>query len=291
MFDYDRIREFSDKWNLFSEDQLDLIFRAGDIIKSNDEYRALCEKLAFLISEKAGISEVRPADDKSLFSEFCILFPTLYLMRESTADMEKRGIEYGIIQKSIQPLSLYMEQNAALKGQRGFSAYYYWLPLFARGRLLRFSGFEFERSSYNDRPAIGVHIPPDTDISEKKSVAAFRDALEFYGKHYPEDNMSGLVCKSWLLNPEIEVLLGKKTTISRFGDLFERSFISNNDGGVYRFIFGRGTPDHPEKFCENTSLQKAVKKYILDGHNLSSYCGFISLKRLDELTNIYMKNE
>ena len=75
--------------------------------------------------------------------------------------------------------------------------------------------------------------------------------------------------------------MGKKTNISRFGDMFERFDIGDTEGNsVYRFVFGLLSPAPVESLLENTSLQRNMKAYLGAGNKVVNYGGFISAEKV-----------
>ena len=87
-----------------------------------------------------------------------------------------------------------------------------------------------------------------------------------------------------MLDPHIEEIMGRKTNISRFGDLFDHFDIGDTEGrAVYRFVYNLLEPCPVDKLSEETSLQRNIKKYLKAGNKVLNYVGFISKSRLKQL--------
>ena len=104
-----------------------------------------------------------------------------------------------------------------------------------------------------------VHIPEDGRLDIETCLDAFERAENFF-----QETFEAFVCESWLVSPKLKELLGEDSNIIKFMGLFE------NYGIVYPFrqaeqrVFG-AIREQKEEYPEHTSLQRALKKYVLDG--------------------------
>ena len=119
-----------------------------------------------------------------------------------------------------------------------------------------------------------LHIPRGTDISPAKVHEAIRVAREVARKSYPERNIKGIRCTSWLLSPTLNELLGDKANISNFSNVFTRYPIRNKGTGVFSFVFD-GRPADLNDLPEDTSLRRKLKALYLAGGCALNYGGFI----------------
>lgn len=132
---------------------------------------------------------------------------------------------------------------------------------------------EWESCAAPGEMMFSVHIPRGADISSDAAKRAFSRALEIAREHYPERNIHGLLCQSWLLDPILETILPETSRIRAFGSLFERYPAKSKGESVFGFIFPKKVPY--EELPENTSLERAIKKLYLDGKYVYDYGGFI----------------
>lgn len=106
---------------------------------------------------------------------------------------------------------------------------------------------------------LNVHIPEDGRLDIETCMDAFERAENFF-----QETFEAFVCESWLVSPKLKELLGEDSNIIKFMGLFE------NYGIVYPFrqaeqrVFG-GIREQKEEYPEHTSLQRALKKYVLNG--------------------------
>lgn len=284
IFNKEKILSFAEKYDLLSEENKGLVLKAREEIQSDEEYTTLCYTLLHRMQKGLSINELAPPDDGSLKSEFALFFPVWCMAEEFAEDAEKRGVSYDIIHKSLRAIDSCLTGNKVLKGCPGTSAYFFWLPLYGQGRLFRIGDFEFELTKHEGKDVLGVHIPKGTRLNVQRNLQSFREALDFFAQYYSEYDMSGLVCESWLLNPHIEEIMGKKTNISLFGDMFDRFDIGDTVGkSIYRFVYNLSTPCPVEELIQETSLQRNIKNYLKAGNKVLNYGGFISAKKVNEM--------
>lgn len=106
---------------------------------------------------------------------------------------------------------------------------------------------------------LNVHIPEDGRLDAEACLDSFAKAEKFFGETF-----EAFVCESWLVSPKLKELLNEDSNIIKFMELFE------NYGIVYPFrqaeqrVFGE-ISEQKEDYPERTSLQRALKKYVLDG--------------------------
>ena len=119
-----------------------------------------------------------------------------------------------------------------------------------------------------------LHIPRGTDLSPAKVDEAIQLARQVAKECYPERNIKGIRCTSWLLSTKLNELLGENSNISRFSNLFVRYPIKSNGDGVFSFAFD-GRPADLNDLPEDTSLRRKVKALYLNGGYVLNYGGFI----------------
>ncbi len=119
-----------------------------------------------------------------------------------------------------------------------------------------------------------LHIPRGTDLSPAKVSQAIRSAREIAKRSFPERDIKGVRCSSWLLGPILNELLGEKSNISNFSNLFTRYPTKSNGGSVFSFVFD-GRPADLNDLPEDTSLRRKLKALYLDGGAVINYGGFI----------------
>ena len=109
-----------------------------------------------------------------------------------------------------------------------------------------------------------VHIPSDADLSPERCDESFQMAGQFLAEHFPETVGSKFACDSWLLSPALKELLPEGSRILQFQKRFEVKSWNKEEDAYLEWVFKR--KDLPlEKLPEETSLQRKMKAYVLQG--------------------------
>ena len=120
---------------------------------------------------------------------------------------------------------------------------------------------------------LSVHIPRGADISDRNAreslAAGFKDAI----KYFPDFNLKAIYCHSWLLDPAFEKILKPGAKIPQFGNIFTKYPAKSAGKEVFGFVFRHPMP--LEELPENTSLERSVKQYYLNGNFILAYSGVI----------------
>ena len=126
-------------------------------------------------------------------------------------------------------------------------------------------------------PCIDVHIPADLPLTPEICLASYDRAREIFRRCYPEYNFKGIICHSWMLEKRLEEIQGKKSNVTRFMDEYHGYPIKSGGNAIYSFIFKLPAPIPADELPEETSLQKAVKKFLSEGNFFYEKGGFIEL--------------
>lgn len=113
---------------------------------------------------------------------------------------------------------------------------------------------------------LSVHIPADEPFTTQLCEEAYKGVLEIIKKCYPEKDIKAFVCYSWMLEKRLKEIMGKETNITRFADMFTAFPICSAGAGVVSFLFHSKASTDFKDLPENTSMQRAVKKYLCDGN-------------------------
>ena len=82
-------------------------------------------------------------------------------------------------------------------------------------------------------------------------------------------------CHSWLLHPALKEILPPNSNILKFSKDYEVLRVDNRDPfrEAWRIFYCDCDTCKIEDYPENTSLQKSVKKWLMDGNKLGSALG------------------
>ena len=180
--------------------------------------------------------------------------------------------------------------------QRGFLSVAdpWWLALHLRGALYELGRLQFERGRLGNttsqamiaagvdcRPGdhvLSLHIPAFSGPMDPAACdASIARAMEFFPKHFPEEQFIYAVCYSWMLDDDLREYLPSTSNIIRFIDRFQIAYrYDENDAGILRFVFGRS--DLPlDAYPQTTTLERAVISHIKEGRHWHGGAGWFVL--------------
>ena len=205
---------------------------------------------------------------------------------------KEQGIDDSIWYNSMLDLKWKLWECMEVKKMYG-SFVAWWFPgffnmtRFALGRLQ----FDFARfgDTYKDDEIdlnpdsmiIGVHIPRTTTPFDKASRDdAYEQAKKFFA---PKLNGAPMVftCCSWLLYPAFKDIIPQKSNTRSFMDDFKIIKEYHDKDGEYNDawrLFDMDQPKDLNEYPENTSLRRAIKKYLLDGGKTGEGLGIFKVE-------------
>ena len=205
---------------------------------------------------------------------------------------EKEGIDLQIWHDSMLDLKWKLWECKAVKGMWG-SFVAWWFPgffnmtRFALGRLQ----FDFARygNTYSDEEfdlkpdtmIIGVHIPRTMTPFDKASRDdAYAKAKAFFA---PKLNGAPMVftCYSWLLYPAYRDIIPEKSNTRSFMDDFKIIAQCDDKEGEYNDawrLFDMDQPKDLNEYPENSSLRRAIKKYLIEGGRTGEGLGIFKME-------------
>ena len=139
----------------------------------------------------------------------------------------------------------------------------WWFPRQISLNEYRVGALEYEFVEAGDRE-IAVHIPSDADLRKESVAQSIEDFYEFRKKYYPEWEAVKLTCETWMLMPELKELLGEESNIVAFQNLFEIDTVDYDATWYMEWIFP-GIEKADELLPERTTLQRSIKRYLLEG--------------------------
>ena len=122
---------------------------------------------------------------------------------------------------------------------------------------------------------ISIHIPRNIDLSLEAIYASYEGGLKIAKERFPEYCPKCLFCSSWIIDAQLEELLGDKSRIVGFGKTFLRfpnKSTVGRDGFSFVFL-GHNGPE--SELPEDTSLRRKLKNLYLTGGYTYSSSGFV----------------
>lgn len=125
---------------------------------------------------------------------------------------------------------------------------------------------------------VSLHIPRGESFDNATVQETIDYSREFMNKCYPDYGNKAFFCASWLLDRQIEDLLGDGSNIAKFGNRFHRMQYKSDGMAAIRFVFNvngkKYTLNDLDTLPENTRLEKLLKKHYLEGKAIYEPHGF-----------------
>jgi hypothetical protein len=215
---------------------------------------------------------------------FAYAWALLAVVPDLLAVRAARGIERSITDATLANLGGLMGAHHEVTGFRGVGLFPLWGPpqVFC-GVDLSIGRHSFTRTelAFGDDPAgfvLQVHIPPTGPLTEAASRESIDAALAFFARHYADEPIAALVCRSWMLDPQLRDVLPGDSNILRFQDgwqllpLVPLDDVWEDDREFHRLGLQLRTPDdgpltaeHLARVPQDTRLQRGFVDLIRRG--------------------------
>ena len=121
--------------------------------------------------------------------------------------------------------------------------------------------------------ALEMHIPEDGKLSYDDCIESMKEAQEFYKKYFDVD-IKGFTVMSWLADEALNEVLPPESNILKFQKLYDVRMMSKlGSHQTIQRVFGDKWQGDIINAPENTSLQRNVKKSLLNGVKFREYYG------------------
>jgi len=124
-------------------------------------------------------------------------------------------------------------------------------------------------------PVISIHIPAGGGLTPELVDESIQEAKSFFATYFPDYDYKAFCCYSWLMDPQLVELLGKKSNIAKFNLRFSKLVRKSPGNGVLNFIFLK--PDNNfdlHSLPERTTLERKIKQHYLDGKFIYEQIGY-----------------
>ena len=120
-------------------------------------------------------------------------------------------------------------------------------------------------------PILEVHIPAGAPFCQRELSASLCSAGPFFERYF-QRSFFWFHCHSWLLSPALRDLLSPASGILQFQRFFTIYSEDFSFPQAEQRVFGSVQAD-PQRYTERTSLQRALKKYLLAGNHVGMGMG------------------
>ena len=191
------------------------------------------------------------------------------------AEYHRLGISEQIYVDTMAAFSRFVREHKESYGSYGFDRGS-WTPRQVSAKLFRIGQLEYELTALDGEPAVSLHIPTDVDLRPEVLFPSLKNGLEELYHLFPEYRERKVFCHSWLLSPLLIDFLPEGSNILRFQELFDITPDQIPGKNVLLWVFKN--PRLPkEEYPEETSLQRKLKQFFLDGGEFLEAKGYLRL--------------
>lgn len=211
---------------------------------------------------------------------------TLLLTQKSHEIFVEMGISERVFIDSMKNIRVWMEAYIDGNSDRFGMREYGYVRNNLRGVILRHGRLEFQHGHFESddyeieghiikqgSPVIFTHIPADGPFPPEAVEESFRLAYQYYKLA----EFTPFVTHSWLIHPAIKKICKPESNMVKFCDCFHYLYHGDQEKwwDLWRVFGGGASYDYLTLLPENTSLQRSVKAYLLEGGKLGEAYGVL----------------
>lgn len=205
-----------------------------------------------------------------------MLYCQLECARRVFDQYQKKHIKDTIYRDTMKCFSRFIEECKKKNGRMFFDRDW-WTYRQISMSLFRIGELEYEFQKYEGENVIAIHIPSDANLSKGAVDASMKQAEIFFQTYYHDYKYEKYSCDSWLLSPRLKPLLSKKSNILSFQNRFHIVQENNEDKDYIEWLFQVPIDTNYKNLPAKTDLQKKVKEILLNGGNIGSAYGIITM--------------
>lgn len=230
-----------------------------------------------------GVKEVKEQllkDENGLKMLACMLLAAV----RSYGFYQEKGISDRIYYDTFGCFSRFVEEHKVSCGEYGFDREWWTCREIAMEEF-RIGELEYEMVLREGKKEIWIHIPSDAALTRDRCRESYHAAAVFFETYYPEFAYGAMKCDSWLMAPALKEVLPEHSNILAFQKDFDIDSVDLESQDVLEWVFKlpSGAIKEPASreilaaLPEHTSLQKNMKKYLLEGGKIGVAVGRLHL--------------
>ncbi len=212
-------------------------------------------------------------EDKTGFLKLKVM---LSAARLTLSQYREKGIAEDLFWDTMKCFSRFTKEHRTSYGTYGFDRAF-WVGRQLSMLLFRLGTLEYEMVTQENVRMISVHIPSDAALTPESVDASLAMAKDFFARHYPAFSDVPYFCHSWLLAPCLTHLLPASSRICAFQARFDIQRTYPDAESYKQWVF-QNPRLAPAEFSEKTSLQRAIKSYVLAGGKVGEGYGVLRNK-------------
>ena len=201
------------------------------------------------------------------------------------------GIPEVVFWDTFHDFALWSEECMRITGRPGLIEWG-WNALLLRMEIFRLGRLEYQPRALEHNiafeaptlaagtPILEVHIPTGTPLGKHELSASLCSAGPFFERYF-QRSFFWFHCHSWLLSPVLRELLPPTSGILQFQSFWRIYDEDFSHPQAEERVFGKVQAD-PQMYAEHTSLQCALKKYLLGGKRVGMGMGIAHRALIEE---------
>lgn len=118
-------------------------------------------------------------------------------------------------------------------------------------------------------PILEMHIPAGGSMPPEACVQSLRAGFEFFPRYFPDRRPRACTCQSWIFNTQLFELLPADANLNKLmREVYLYPVVSGPRSGLFFIFFDENV--EIDKAPETTSVQRAVKQFLLAGNRFRS---------------------
>jgi len=230
---------------------------------------------------ESGIAELKEFLGEDPYSMKILLEQMLLVCSYTYEEYVKRGISREVFVDTFGFIPRFVIPTGNSEGKYSYN-WAWWLPREITLQEYRIGALEYEFVKEGDERRIEVHIPSDADMKIEALCRSVVDFLSFEKEYFPDWEGVRLCTDTWMIMPQLDKFLADDSKILRFKGLFDIENVDFTQTWYMGWIFPGFTQINDE-LPENTSLQRNLKKYLLEGNKFGVAQGTLILDRVYDI--------
>lgn len=190
-------------------------------------------------------------------------------------EYDRLGISEEIYVDTMAAFSRFVREHMESYGTYGFDRGF-WTTRQVSCKLFRIGQLEYELTTHDGEMVVSLHIPTDVDLRPEVLRPSLKEGLAEFYRLFPAYRGKKVYCHSWLLSPLLKDFLPETSNILRFQQLFD--IVPDQVPGKDVLLWVFKNPKLPKAdYPENTSLQRKLKQFFLDGGQFVEGLGYLRL--------------
>lgn len=247
-------------------------YKCTEEININDNYKKSFNKV-YEILYYSDFSEIKELwnikDINKLFADNINLFITNLMIVLGYEFHKNNMSKYNFDEEQVnihkKRVKECFESDLINRGYKGIRiSQMLWAIYFIRVRIIEVGRLQYELYKNN----IKIHIPGETKLDYNEVMNSLKKSKVYINKYFKLDNYK-YYCESWLLSPNLKDMLNKDSNIMRFQSLFDIKEGKTCIDDILNFVFNIDEVEEYNNLKEETSLQRNLKKHLLQGNDIN----------------------